>query len=100
MALGAPYGSNIAHDAFRLGILSLASFDMGFKESGGSIGGEDNALLTASAGQRSDALKLLQSMAVLKSYQTDIVAADLAIGTCVSLCTRDVGTNRARMLLN
>ena len=90
MALGAPYGSNIAHDAFRLGILSLASFDMGFKHSGGPIEAKDNALLAASIAQRSDALKLLKSMAVLKSYQRDIVAADLAIGTCVSLCTRDV----------
>lgn len=93
MALGAPHGSSIAHDAFRLGILSLASFDMGFRESGEPAEEEDNALYAASIGQRTDALKLLRSMAVLKSYQTDIVAADLAIGTAVSLCIRDVSTS-------
>lgn len=100
MALGAPHGSSIAHDAFRLAILSLASFDMGFRESGGLDDAEDNALYAASIGQRADALKLLRSMAVLKSYQTDIAAADLAIGTAVSLCIRDVSTSRAEDLSN
>lgn len=90
MALAMPYGSSIAHDALRLGILSLSSFDMGFKMAGASANREDNAMLAASIEHRADALKLLRSIVVLKPYQKDNLAADLAIGTAVSLCFRDV----------
>ncbi|KAJ9097861.1 hypothetical protein QFC19_006654 [Naganishia cerealis] len=91
MALNMPHGTSIAHDAFRLGILSLASFDMGFKMSGGRglVNPDENVMYAASIEQRADALKLLNSIVVLKPYQVDIMAADLAIGTAVSLCIRD-----------
>jgi hypothetical protein len=90
LALAMPHGSSIAHDALRLGILSLSSFEMGFKMSSSIADREDNAMLAASIEYRADALKMLRSIVVLKPYQKDNLAADLAIGTAVSLCIRDV----------
>jgi hypothetical protein len=90
LALGAPAGQSIAHDAFRLALLSLASVDFGIKmdQSGPSMG--DNAMYATSDEQRSESFKRLRACSVAGIFKEDPNDVDLGIATVVALNIRDV----------
>jgi hypothetical protein len=98
LALGKPAGSDLTHDAFRLGLLSLATFDMGHKMHNGLRNPVDNAMYATSAGQRDEAIKGLKVGIAMGTYKVDLEAADLALGTLIALAIRDVGVPVVRGL--
>lgn len=118
LAVAKPHGQSLVADAFRQGVLSLATFDIGFRLSkaqtigvnvlarampahGGSNNtstqlaraGSDNAMYALSVDQRRKALDLLQVASVaglLDKEHAGSIDFDLAVGTVLSLAIRDV----------
>lgn len=96
LALGQPAGHEILHDAFRLGLLSLASFDIGLKMRKSAQKAGYEAMYKTSSEQRRSALKLLRVANALK-LDHEKVGADLVLATVAALAIRDV--SRRLMLL-
>lgn len=114
LALAYPYGASLTCDAFRLGILSLAAFDIGFRMSRSPVlssyndgegdlelnanGSEreqlrGNAMYQLSVVQRAKALELLnvaKAAGELDASRAGTLEMDLALGTALILAIRDV----------
>jgi hypothetical protein len=91
LALGAPSGTSITHDAFRFALLSLASLDIGIKMNQAVPGMTDNAMYGISDEQRAESQKRLVACNISGIIKDDPNDADLAIATVVALSIRDVG---------
>ena len=99
LALSYPHGTSLTCDAFRLGILSLATFDIGFRmaqakddETGGSKEA-DNAMYELSRIQRGKALELLKIAKIaghLEPEKAESVEMDMTLGAALMLSIRDV----------
>jgi len=99
LALSFPHGASLTCDALRLGILSIATFDIGFrmsrlkgdKEEGAKE--EDNAMYELSRLQRAKALELLKIAKIagqLEPDKADSVEMDMTLGATLMLSIRDV----------
>lgn len=96
MAVGKPNGEDLAHDSLRLGLLSLASFDIGFKMQSALQNPHDNAMYANSMAQRESAVASLQTGFLLGMFSNDMVSADLALGTVLCIAIHDVSICRRR----
>jgi hypothetical protein len=99
LALSYPHGASLTCDAFRLGILSLATFDIGFrmaKAQGEDAKQSDNAMYALSRAQRSRALELLKVATIaghLEPEKAESVDMDMTLGAALMLSIRDVGVS-------
>lgn len=89
LAVGTPSGLDVVHDAFRFGLLSLASFDIGYRMSPALLAPGDNAMYDCSRVQRRRAIDALRAAKTMGKFRGDLAAADLAVATVVSLAVRD-----------
>lgn len=89
LAVGTPAGVDVVHDAFRLGLLSLASFDIGYRMSPALLAPGENAMYDCSRVQRRRAIDALRAAKTMGKFRGDLAAADLAVATVVSLAVRD-----------
>lgn len=96
LALSYPHGTSLTSDAFRLGILSIATFDIGFrmaKAQGEGAKQSDNAMYELSRVQRGRALELLRVAKIaghLEPEKAGSVEMDMSLGAVLMLSIRDV----------
>lgn len=96
LALSYPHGTSLTCDAFRLGILSIATFDIGFrmaKAQGEGAKQSDNAMYELSRAQRGRALELLRVAKIaghLEPEKAGSVEMDMTLGAVLMLSIRDV----------
>ncbi|OCF38976.1 hypothetical protein I317_07231 [Kwoniella heveanensis CBS 569] len=94
LALGQASGTDVAHDAFRLALLSLASFDMGMKMDSTLRCKEENAMYALSEEHRTSAMNILEMGKIVGKapvqVEGDSNSADLTLGVAIALGIRDV----------
>ncbi|OCF31723.1 hypothetical protein I316_06530 [Kwoniella heveanensis BCC8398] len=93
LALGQASGTDVAHDAFRLALLSLASFDMGMKMDSTLRCKEENAMYALSEEHRTSAMNILEMGKIVGKapvqVEGDSNSADLTLGVAIALGIRD-----------
>nr|XP_018264318.1 uncharacterized protein I303_02483 [Kwoniella dejecticola CBS 10117]OBR86476.1 hypothetical protein I303_02483 [Kwoniella dejecticola CBS 10117] len=87
LLLARPSGQDVAHDAARSALLSLASFDIGMRMNQTLREPQSNSMYRMSDVYRSEAIKMLEIGKWANVLKDE--AADLAVATAVLLATRD-----------
>ncbi len=87
LALGSASGHDPTHDALRYAILSLATFDIGFRIHNSLADRNENAMYATSFDQRKTALQLVR---LGRELGSDKARDDLILGTMLALSFRDV----------
>jgi hypothetical protein len=78
------------HDTFRLSLLALATWDIGFKMNKALLQPRSNVMYGISEDHNKAALKGLETISALGLYKNDLDGADLCVGASIALAIRDV----------
>lgn len=80
------------HDTFRLSLLCLATWDLGFKMNKALLHPTSNIMYGISNDHRKAASKGLQTVSSLGLYKGDLDGADLCVGASIALAIYDVSS--------